>query len=103
MTEVGCPTPLTTEMTFENPEGREWRLDFAYPYVKVAVEYQGGTFYKKTKTGHNSIQGQLRDWEKFNEAQLAGWIIIFVTAKSVEDYSAVEQIARAIATRRGTL
>jgi len=51
---------------------RKFRLDFSYKgYEWVAIEICGGIYNKKS--GHNSISGIERDYEKSNLAQLNGW------------------------------
>jgi hypothetical protein len=48
---------------------RKWLLDFAWPDRKIAVEIQGGGFIGGAHTG----AGQLRDFDKLNEATRLGW------------------------------
>lgn len=71
---------MQTEHKF-HPE-RDWRLDYAFEAVKIAVEYEGIFKKDKSTTGHNSISGVMRDIEKYNQAQLLGWKVIRVTANN---------------------
>jgi len=81
---------------------RKWRFDFAFVEQKVAVEYDGGIFDRQPS--HSSIAGILRDKEKVTEAQLAGWIVIQITAQQVPDGSALRYVKRALNLRnRGIL
>jgi len=80
------------EVTFH--EARKWRFDFLFTDYAVAVEYDGGVF--DGDPSHSSISGILRDIEKINEAQLAGFTVIRVTAQTVENGTALRYIKRAI-------
>lgn len=92
---VGLPEPLT-EQTFHHK--RKWRLDFCWPDLMIAVEYQG--IFGKNKTGHQAVQFLSRDYEKAIEAQLLGWLYIPITAKTVGDGKALQWVERAFEIRR---
>lgn len=49
---------------------RKWRLDFAWPSVKLAVEIDGVGY------GHHSIAGKKADCEKHNAAVAMGWTLM---------------------------
>lgn len=53
-----------------------------------------------TKSGHKNFRGQTRDWEKLNEAQILGWIVICVNPVLIKNGVAVDQLHRAIEQRR---
>jgi hypothetical protein len=57
---------------------RGWRFDWAFPFLKIAVEFEGGIFMNKS--GHTNVNGYNRDTEKYNKAQILGWRVIRVTA-----------------------
>jgi hypothetical protein len=95
MREAELPEP-SEEFVFH--ESRKWRFDFAFVEQKVAVEYDGGVF--DGLPSHSSTSGILRDIEKINEAQLAGWIVIRCTAQTVASEVAVKYIKRAINRRQ---
>lgn len=57
---------------------RGWRFDYAWPALKIAVEYEGGIFMQKS--GHNTAKHYTKDTEKYNKAAVLGWRIIRVTA-----------------------
>lgn len=78
---------------------RQWRMDAAWPDLKIAVEYQG--IYQKANASHSSISGQKRDYEKWTEAQLLGWIVILIDAASVDDKRAEMWVHRAFELRNG--
>lgn len=82
-----CFSNVETEYKFHPT--RRWRFDYAIPFRKIAVEYQGHggmNGAKKTKDGkqhaggHGSVKGLASDCEKFNEAKLHGWTVITFTA-----------------------
>lgn len=77
---------------------RNWRFDYAFITEKVAIEYMGGLFMKKG--GHTNVTGQTRDWEKLNEAQIRGWLVICVNPKTIDSGSAIDQIIRALKVQR---
>ena len=52
---------------------RKWRFDLAWPSIKLAVEFQGGNF---VAGGHNRGAHQASDYDKLNEAQRLGWIVL---------------------------
>lgn len=54
--------------------GRQYEADAAIPSLKIAIEYQGGAFMKKS--GHTNLQGVRRDHYKANAAQLNGWLFL---------------------------
>ena len=64
---------------------RKWRFDWALPDRRIAFEYDG---VMSGQASHASIAGILRDAEKINEAQVLGWRVFRVNAKSIQDGSA---------------
>lgn len=72
---------------------RRWRLDFAYPELKIGIEIEGGVW---TRGRHNRPIGFIKDCEKYNMAQEMGWRIFRYTKESIEDWSAVQQIRRVL-------
>lgn len=55
--------------------GGRYRLDAAWPHVKVAVEYDG--------EHHRTGEQHARDLERWNRLRAAGWIVITVSAKNI--------------------
>lgn len=92
MRDEGLPT---YEREFKFNDKRGWRFDYFFPSERVAVEYEGGIF-AKGRGGHSSVSGILRDIDKYNEAALAGIIVIRVTAQTVANGEAVRLLFRAI-------
>jgi very-short-patch-repair endonuclease len=98
MRDADLPEPRA-EYVFH--ESRKWRFDFAFPELKVAVEYDGGVF--DGLPSHSSVSGILRDIEKINEAQLSGWTVIRCTAQTVSGGVALRYIKRAISKAKSDI
>lgn len=80
----GLPAPETEA---EFIEGRKFRADYLWRRPrKVVLERQGGIYRKGGGTatmGHSSVTGLLRDWEKSNLAQLAGYVYLQFTPQQL--------------------
>jgi len=63
-------------------DSRKWRFDLAWPSIKLAVEIQGGSF---VNGGHNRGAQQAKDYEKLNEAQRHGWIVLQFGTMQMKD------------------
>lgn len=70
--------PPEIEHIFHNE--RKWRLDYAWPEKKIALEVEGGVF---TGGRHTSGIGFMGDMEKYNQAVLYGWRIIRTTPSNL--------------------
>tara|TARA_Y100001938_G_scaffold119606_1_gene165731 strand:- start:1888 stop:2223 length:336 start_codon:yes stop_codon:yes gene_type:complete len=90
----GLPEPAC-EVRFHPT--RRWRLDLAWPELKLYVEVHGGVF---THGRHTRGKGFTSDRAKFNEAVLLGWRGLEVTSAQVRDGSALEWIRRLLALPR---
>lgn len=95
---TGLPVP---EREVRFLAARKWKFDRAWLAWRVACEYEGGIF--DDISGHKSATGLLRDMQKYNEAALAGWLLIRVNAQSVATGQAVSWIARALSLRAGSV
>lgn len=103
--------------------GRKFRIDFAWPSVKVGLEIDGGvwgneikchnchqTVKQKLKNGrmmtvriggrHNRGEGLMRELEKRALLAAEGWLIIAVTDRQIKDGSMVRWVAQCIDNRR---
>lgn len=60
---------------------KQWRYDFAWPKLKVAVEIDGGTFFGGD---HVRGKGYQRDCMKNNAAQLEGWSVLRADREMVD-------------------
>ena len=56
---------------------RLWRMDYAWPQVKVAIEVEGGIYQGGDHT--TSMQGVLGDIQKYNTAASMGWLVLRAT------------------------
>lgn len=59
---------------------REWRFDFAWPDMKLAIEVEGGTF---SGGRHVRGKGYEADCEKYNTAAAMGWTLFRFTSRMV--------------------
>lgn len=77
---------FSRELPFAAP-ARRWRLDFAWPDVRVGVEIQGGTW----KGGrHTRGKGFESDTEKRNWAKFSDWTVLEFTSKMVKSGEALK-------------
>lgn len=63
-------------------EEREFRFDFAFPSLMIAIEFEGGIFMDNS--GHNTAKHFTKDTEKYNLAISQGWRVIRYTALNYE-------------------
>ena len=73
---------------------RKWRLDFAWPAQKVALECEGAVW---TGGRHVSGSGFTEDCTKYAEATLLGWRVFRATSAHVKSGEAVRWIQEALA------
>jgi hypothetical protein len=76
---------------------RLWRFDLALtsPKIKIGVEYQGGLFMDR-RGGHQTARGTRKDWEKFGEAQILGWVVLLFGPDETRSGTAMNVVERAI-------
>lgn len=74
---------------------KDWRFDFAFPDLKIAVEVEGGIFLKK-KSRHTTGTGYQGDCEKYNNATLLGWQILRFTSQHVKSGQALGMVEKLI-------
>jgi len=78
---------------------RDWRFDFAWPSVKVAVECEGGIW---NRGRHTRALGYTGDCEKYNAAAALGWTVIRVTSSMLaRDPHSVCKTLRQMLKERG--
>lgn len=70
--QVGLPEPVTEHKFCDH---RRWLFDLAFPAAMVAVEIEGGVWIEGGGR-HTRAQGYKADTEKYNHAQLMGWIVL---------------------------
>ena len=72
---------------------RRWRLDFAWPEQRVAVECEGGTWSGGRHTRGSGFEADAR---KYAAAILAGWRVFRVTEAHIDSGEAVAWITEAL-------
>lgn len=72
---------------------RKWRIDYAWPIYKVAVEIEGGIWMKKSR--HTSPSGYLKDMVKYNMLNEKEWALLRYAPKNIN----YQQIKRVIDNR----
>ena len=87
----GVPEPVT-EHRFH--PARKWRMDYAWPACKVALEVEGGLFIGGR---HNRPVGMQKDFEKYNAAACLGWRVLRCTPRTLCTSATLETIKEAIA------
>lgn len=87
--------PAPTQEFIFHPT-RKWRLDLAWPDIKVGVEIHGGTYgILNKKTGkrvagrHTQGDGFTEDRRKMNHALLEGWMVFEFTTQQVDSGEAL--------------
>jgi very-short-patch-repair endonuclease len=55
---------------------RMWRIDFAQPEKKIAIEVEGGAY---SKGRHTRGSGFIKDMEKYNALTVLGWKLLRYT------------------------
>lgn len=58
--------------------GCKYRMDFAWPHLKVAIETQGFKY-------HSSITALIRDYTKYNLAQEHGWVVFQINSAMIKE------------------
>lgn len=89
----GLPEPVP-EYRFKPP--RQWRFDWAWLSARVAVEIQGGLF---SAGRHVRGAALLAEYEKLDEAVIAGWRVLLVTPAQVKSGEVFALVKRAIGGR----
>ncbi|MCB1264523.1 MAG: hypothetical protein KDB56_08020, partial [Mycobacterium sp.] len=75
MLDGGLPTPVL-QFEIVDSMGRLRRLDFAWPDLKVAAEYDGADW-------HGGREALRRDRERLAALQDLGWVVIPILAEDV--------------------
>lgn len=91
----GVPVPVP-EYRFALPHGRQWRFDWAWPALQVALEIDGGAFVYGR---HQRPAGFAEDLVKLNTAALDGWLVLRATPQQVARGEALAWVRRAVARR----
>jgi len=98
-------TPFVREHKFAKEAfGRQWRFDFAWPNLKVAVEIEGLVVRKiggetVVQGRHANIAGFREDCEKYNAAALLGWTVLRFEQSQVKSGRAIDMTIRVLTNR----
>ena len=84
---------LTPEREYAFCEGRKYRADFAFPYQKLLVEIEGGTWINGRHNRPSNFESECR---KYAEAAIREWLVIRVTTAMVMSGEAIELVKRAL-------
>jgi hypothetical protein len=93
---VARPAPVA-EYAFAAHLGRRWRFDWAWAAQQIALEVEGGSHTNGRHTRHAGFVG---DMQKYNCAQLEGWIVLRVIPADLESTTTFDLIRRALALRK---
>lgn len=90
----GLPQPVV-EYRFHDV--RQFKADYAWPAQKLIIERQGGIWARKdssdrAKRAHTMPLAILRDYEKSNLAQLAGWTYLQFTPEQLDRGDVIETL-----------
>ncbi|QEL01580.1 hypothetical protein FKG96_12435 [Olivibacter sp. LS-1] len=72
---------------------RQYRIDYAIPTHKIAIEVDGG-IWMKGNSGHSSGTGIKRDMEKSNLLQAMGWWLIRIEPSSLISTDSINHLKR---------
>jgi hypothetical protein len=86
----GLPVPQR-EFMFHSK--RKWRFDFAWPDLLIAIEVEGGIW---TGGRHVRGEGYEGDCEKYNAAQMDGWMVLRFTPGMLKRKPSADLIEKAI-------
>lgn len=78
-------------------ESRRWRFDLAWPDLRLACEVDGGSWIGGR---HTSGAGFEADCEKLSNAAAAGWRVLRVTPRMIDDGRALVLILAALEWRQ---
>jgi hypothetical protein len=87
------PVPVA-EFRFHHT--RLWRLDLAWPSVKVGMEIDGGLY---TSGKHARGAGIEADHEKRNAATAAGWALLYAGPKAVHSGTYLDDLRATLSSR----
>lgn len=68
---------------------KDWRMDFAWPDRKLAVEIEGGIW---TGGRHNRGVGMVGDMRKYNAAALMGWKVLRFDGDAIKSGEAINTV-----------
>ena len=72
---------------------RKWRFDYSWPLKLLALEVEGGVW---TQGRHTRGSGAIADMQKYSEAAILGWRLLYVTPDELTNGVAIDRIRRAL-------
>ena len=72
---------------------RKWRIDYAWPEKRIALEIEGGVF---TQGRHSRGVGMVNDMEKYNTLASEGWLLLRVTPSTLLKIETIKLIIKTI-------
>ncbi len=87
---------------FRFHESRRWRIDVAFPAVKLGVEIDGGNFKRGGGGRHARGVGIRGDMEKQAALAALGWRVIRVMPEHVENGTALAWVRAAMGSEATT-
>lgn len=96
---VGCENEDSPIARHDYRHDRDWRVDFAWPSLKVAAECEGITFTKTGVGRHQTVGGFRGDLEKYAQLELDGWRVIRVGRAQINGGVALTLIEQALKER----
>ena len=88
---AGLPAPVAQYRVFDD-DGLIGRVDFAYPDLRIAIEYDG--------LWHGERQAFLADRRRLNRMVAAGWVILHVTVADLRHPERLAARVRALRAER---
>jgi hypothetical protein len=82
---LGTPIP-EPEPEYKFHPSRRWRIDFAWPALKLAVEIEGGIWNQGRHTRGSGVKG---DMEKYNTLAVMGWRLLRFDGDAVRSGDAI--------------
>lgn len=70
LTSLNIPAPKKEYKFYAE---RKWRIDYAFPDIKLAIEIEGGIW---NNGRHNRAKGFIKDMEKYNKLTELGWRLL---------------------------
>lgn len=84
---------------FEFCKERKFRIDFAEPFLKIAIEIDGG-IWMRGKSGHSSGTGIKRDQEKTTLLSQYGWSVLRFEPDQCMTLSAINTVRKTIENKK---
>lgn len=86
---IGFDMPVP-EPEYKFHPDRKWRIDFAWPGLKLAVEIEGGIW---TGGRHTRGAGFMADMEKYNALAVLGWRLLRFDGAAVRSGRAIREVS----------